>query len=325
MTVRCDLCPKACLLKEGQRGDCRMRVNLGGRLTALTYGYPCSVHVDPVEKKPMFHFMPGTGILSIATAGCNLHCKNCQNWEISQADPEDIRAVRLAPSDLVTLAERQKVKSVAYTYTEPSVYYEYTLDSSRLVRKAGLKNVLVTAACINAEPWRELCKYTDGANIDLKFMDERLYRDNCDGYLKPVLDNLVTAVEAGVLVEVTNLVIPTLNDSDEALRKLCKWIRANLGGETPLHFSRFFPRYKLTNLPPTPQDTMKRARDIAVAEGLRHVYVGNILIEGSQDTRCANPKCGMTLIKRRGYHVFFNKVTGGKCPGCGREVKGVWK
>ncbi len=333
MKVRCDLCPKACLLDEGQRGDCRMRINLDGRLRAVTYGRPCAVHVDPVEKKPLFHFLPGTAILSVATAGCNLHCKNCQNWDISQRNPEDIdRTYLLPPERVIALAKDagsrmggagRKVHSVAYTYTEPTAYYEYTLDTARLAREAGLKNVLVTAACINAGPWKRLCRHVDGANVDLKFMHEKLYREICDGYLLPVLNNLAAAGAAGVAVEVTNLVIPTLNDSTRDLRLLCRWIAKNLGPETPLHFSRFFPRYRLKNLPPTPAATLERARDIAGEAGLKHVYVGNLLMAGAQDTRCAG--CGEVLIKRTGYRVFGNRVENGRCPACGRAVQGVWK
>ena len=324
MKVRCDLCPKACLLEEGQRGDCRMRINLDGKLRAISYGRPCAVHVDPIEKKPLFHFLPGSGILSIATAGCNLHCKNCQNWAISQRNPDDIsRFEILPPEKVVALAKKIDSRSIAFTYTEPTIYYEYTLDTARLAIKGGLKNVLVTAACINSKPWKYLCKLIDGANVDLKFMSDRLYREVCDGYLLPVLDNLVSAVRAGVLVEVTNLVIPTLNDSDNDIRKLCSWVAENMGPETPLHFSRFFPHYKLKNLPPTPAETLKRARDIAGEEGLKHVYAGNIHMPGAQDTACAG--CGKVLIRRTGYRVFENHLEDGRCPECGRELKGVWK
>jgi len=326
MTIRCDLCPKACLLKDGQRGDCRMRANIDGKLLALTYGKPCAIHVDPIEKKPLFHFLPGSSILSIATAGCNLHCKNCQNWEISQTNPEDIpRGYDLPPEKVPLLAKKENVISVAYTYTEPVAYFEYALDSSIKCREAGLKNILVTAACVNPAPWKELCKFTDAANIDLKFMHDKLYREVCDGYLKPVLDNLVAAKKAGVHVEITNLLVPTLNDADKDIQKLCRWIVRNMGGETPLHFSRFFPRYKLKNLPPTPPETLVKARDIAVAEGLKHIYVGNILIKGSQDTLCPNPKCGEALIARRGYRIIHNKIKKGCCPECNHKIQGVWK
>ncbi|HNT86362.1 MAG TPA: AmmeMemoRadiSam system radical SAM enzyme [Candidatus Hydrogenedentes bacterium] len=217
MAVQCDLCPKQCVIAPGQSGECRVRVNVDDRLVAVTYGYPCAVHVDPIEKKPLYHFLPGTPIFSIATAGCNLHCKNCQNWEISQANPEDTRAYHLPPADLLRAAREYECVSIAYTYTDPNVYYEYTLDSCVLAHEAGLKNVLVTAGYINPEPMDRLYRHVDAANIDLKGMTEEFYRDVCGATLAPVLDTLVRAKALGVWVEVTNLVIPTLNDSNEAL------------------------------------------------------------------------------------------------------------
>ena len=258
MIVQCELCPKACLIEPGQSGECRVRVNLGGKLVAVTYGYPCARHVDPVEKKPLFHFLPGTGILSIATAGCNLHCKNCQNWNISQMNPEDIPAESFPPAAVAETAQRLGCRSVAYTYSEPIIFYEYTLDSCIEARERGLKNVLVTAGYINEAPLRKLCRYVDAANIDLKALSDAFYRDICGGTLAPVLNTLVTAKSLGVLVEVTNLLIPTLNDSDGEIRELARWVATNLGKETPLHFSRFHPSYRMENLPPTPAGTSSR-------------------------------------------------------------------
>jgi len=323
MSVQCGLCPKHCLISEGQSGECRIRVNRGGKLLATTYGRPCSVHLDPIEKKPLFHMLPGTAILSIATVGCNLHCKNCQNWQISQRNPEDSAAYRLAPKEIPALARRNNCRSVAYTYTEPAVYYEYALDSAIAVREAGLKNVLVTAAYINKEPWRELCRHVDAANIDLKSMRDDFYRDVCGATLKPVLDALVGAKEAGVMVEVTNLVIPRMNDSEKDLKSLAEWICANLGAETPLHFSRFHPQHLMRHLPPTPADTLERARGIATAAGLKHVYVGNILSKDGENTYC--PDCGKLLLRRSRYTVSENHVVAGKCKYCQSEVYGIWK
>jgi len=322
MTLRCDLCPKYCLIEPGQSGDCRVRVNIDGTLHAVTYGFPVAVHVDPVEKKPLNHFLPGSEIFSIATAGCNLHCKNCQNWEISQLNPEDSVASPLPPEKIAAVAKQYDCRSIAYTYTEPIVYYEYAFDCCVRAHGAGLRNVMVTAGYINPKPLRELYRHVDAANIDLKAMTDRFYRDVCGATLKPVLNTLVTAKSLGVLVEVTNLLIPSLNDTDGDIRKLCRWVRENLGRETPVHFSRFHPQHKMRHLPPTPPATLARAKAIALAEGLKHIYVGNILMKGASDTVC--PSCGRVVVRRTGYHVHANRLRDGRCPDCRTEVYGVW-
>ena len=299
-----------------------MRVNIDGVLRSVVYGYPCSAHVDPVEKKPLFHFLPGTGILSIATVGCNLHCKNCQNWEISQANPEQSRAFPCSPEKVVTLARQQRCLSIAYTYTEPIIYYEYTYDTARLAREAGVRNVLVTAGYVNEEPWRRLLEYVDAANIDLKSVSDVFYRDICSATLEPIQHALVVAKSMGVMVEVTNLVIPTLNDDPADLRKLARWVTSNLGPETPLHFSGFTPMYQMRHLPPTPLQTLERARQIAMAEGIQYAYIGNRQTREGENTYC--PACGELLIQRVGYTVLQNRVTEGTCPDCGQEIYGVW-
>lgn len=323
MKVQCELCPKLCIIGPGQSGECRVRVNLDGVLRTVVYGYPCSASIDPVEKKPVFHFLPGTPIFSISTVGCNLHCKNCQNWEISQANPEDSRAFACPPAKVVALAKQYKCLSIAYTYTEPIAYYEYTYDTAKLTREAGLRNVLVTAGYINEKPWRDLLQYIDAARIDLKSMSEAFYRDVCSATLKPVQNALVVARSMGVHVEVINLVIPTLNDKPEELRELSGWVRANLGKETPLHFSGFSPLYKMQHLPPTSQQTLETARDIAMSEGLEHVYIGNRQTEKGENTYC--PECRKLLIERVGYSVLQNRLKDGHCPDCGKEIYGVWK
>ncbi|MHC4566165.1 MAG: AmmeMemoRadiSam system radical SAM enzyme [Planctomycetota bacterium] len=326
MKVQCELCPKLCLIQPGQSGECRVRINLDGVLRSVVYGYPCSIHIDPIEKKPLFHFLPGTGILSIATVGCNLHCTNCQNWEISQANPEDEGlppAYVCPPEKLVELTRRNNCLSVAYTYTDPIVYYEYTYDSAKLARQAGIRNVLVTAGYINAEPWNKLLQYVDAANIDLKSMSDDFYRRICSATLKPVQNALVLAKASGVLVEVTNLVIPTLNDGPEQIRDLARWVKANLGAETPLHFSGFYPRYKMQKLPPTSLKTLETARRIAISEGLDYVYIGNVASREGQNTYC--PGCKKLLIERTGFRVLQNRIKEGGCPDCQREIHGVWK
>jgi len=322
--IQCALCPKACIIEPGQSGECRIRVNLAGTLRAVTYGFPCSVHLDPIEKKPLFHFLPGTQILSLATVGCNLHCKFCQNWEISQRNPETVAASPCTPEQVPGIAKREGVASVAYTYTEPLAYYEYTLDCCTACRKAGLKNVLVTAGYINKEPLKALCEVADAANIDLKAYSDTFYRDICGGSLKPVLDTLVLTKSMGLVVEVTNLVVPTLNDSDDGLTKLSRWVKENMGAETPLHFSAFTPRYQMRHLPPTPPETLLRARELARAEGLKHVYIGNVLAKDGGNTVCST--CGMRLIERQRYVVVRNRLdTEGRCPICRSEVYGLWK
>jgi pyruvate formate lyase activating enzyme len=321
-TVQCEICPRQCIIEPGESGDCRVRVNLDGRLTAVTYGYPCSVHVDPVEKKPVFHFLPGTATFSLATAGCNLHCKNCQNWEISQQEPETVQAAQLPPGEVPRLARQYQCPSVSYTYTDPVVYYEYALDSCIRTREAGLRNVLVTAGYINRDPARELFRYVDAARIDLKSLSEAFYRDVCEATLKPVLNTMALAAGMGLHIEVVHLIVPTLNDSDADLSALCRWVRGELGPDIPLHFSRFFPQYRLRHLPPTPVETLDRAKQIAVGMGMHFVYVGNILDEESAKTVC--PSCRTVLIRRRGFEVLENIMRGGACPVCAKRIYGIW-
>ncbi len=323
MLIRCDLCPKRCMIEPGQSGECRVRMNIDGQLVAVTYGHPCTVHVDPVEKKPFFHFLPGTTSLSLATVGCNLHCKNCQNWEISQQNPEEVPASFLPPEDIARLAAAQACSSVSYTYTDPVVYYEYAADSSVSVRQAGLKNALITAGYINPEPWTELCRKVDAVRIDLKALSDKFYKDICGATLQPVLDSLVITRSLGIHIEVINLLIPTLNDSEQEIGDLCQWLVKNLGREIPLHFSRFFPNYQMKNLPPTPTQTLLRAREIARNAGLYYVYVGNILVPDGQNTFC--PQCGDLLIERRAYEVLKNTIDKGRCPGCNHQIYGLWQ
>ena len=323
--VQCELCPKLCLIQPGQSGECRVRINIDGVLRTVVYGYPCSIHIDPIEKKPLFHFLPSSSILSIATVGCNLHCKNCQNWEISQANPEDgnVPAYNCPPERLVAEANKYKCPSVAYTYTDPIAYYEYTYDSAKLAHEAGIRNVLVTAGYVNEQPWKKLLQHVDAANIDLKAITEDFYREVCSATLKPVQNALILAKASEILVEVTNLVIPTLNDEPEQMRELARWIKMNLGADTPLHFSGFYPRYQMRNLPATSLRTLETARKIAMSEGLNYVYIGNVASKEGQNTYC--PGCKSLLIERSGYTILKNRLRFGRCPDCSKEIYGVWR
>jgi pyruvate formate lyase activating enzyme len=323
LKVQCRLCPKQCLIESGQSGDCRVRINVDGVLRTVVYGYPCSIHIDPIEKKPFYHFLPGTKALSLATVGCNLHCLNCQNWEISQANPEQSEAVFCPPAKLVELAKEYQCASIAYTYTDPIVYYEYTYDTAKLAREAGLRSVLVTAGYANPQPWKELLKVVDAATIDLKGITEEFYRNICSATLKPIQDNLVQTKASGAELEVSNLIIPTLNDKPEEIRQLVQWVRMNLGSDTPLHFLGFVPRYKMRHLPPTSAETLDTARQIALAEGMQYVYIGNIMSPVGQNTYC--PGCNKLLIKRSGYTLLSSRVKNGCCPDCGKALYGVWK
>lgn len=323
--VICELCPRYCTIPEGGAGDCRVRVNIDGKLVATTYGRPSSVHIDPVEKKPLYHFHPGSAVFSIATAGCNLHCRNCQNWQLSQRGGEEMeRIYRAEPIDVVDAALEENCHSIAYTYSDPIIFYEYVYDTSVLAHDRGLKNIFVTAGYINEKPMRRLCRVIDATNIDLKAYDDGFYRRNCSGSLKPVLDAMVIAREEGVWLEVTNLVIPTLNDDIATVRRMAHWIRDNLGEQTPLHFSRFTPHYQMRNLPPTPIESLQRVWNEAREAGLKYVYIGNIYGHKSESTYCPNDNT--RLIHRVGFSVEeYNLTRDGSCPVCNQRVSGVWQ
>jgi len=320
-TVQCELCPNGCVLEEGQHSRCRARMNKNGTLYSLVYGKPCAVHIDPIEKKPFFHFLPGTLAFSIATAGCVLSCKFCQNWQISQAKPEDTDNYDLPPDKVVNNAIAYKCRSVTYTYTEPTVFYEYMYDTAIIAKKNGIKNTMHSCGYINEKPLRKLSKYMDAADIDLKGFTEDFYSRICSGSLKPVLNSLVVLKEEKVWLEITNLLIPTLNDDMKKIREMSRWIQKNLGADVPLHFSRFFPNYKLTNLPPTPLETLVEARKTAMDAGLRFVYIGNIRQE-AESTFC--PKCKKLLIERIGYFLKQNNISDGKCKFCSISIAGIW-
>jgi pyruvate formate lyase activating enzyme len=321
--VECTLCPTRCVLENYQRGDCRVRINVEGRLKTLVYGKPCTVHIDPMEKKPLFHFLPDTSIYSVATAGCNLHCKYCQNWGISQTPPEDTRNFDLDPGQTVAGALAAGCKSIAYTYSEPIVFFEYTVDTCRLAHEEGLRNVLVTAGYIEEKPLRELCEVADAANVDFKAITDDFYREVCGGRIKPVQRTLKIMQDTGVWLEVTNLVVPTLNDSPEMVKGLVDWVLDNLGPDVPLHFSRFTPMYRLKNLPPTSVETLTAARETALDAGIRFPYVGNVSGHEGNNTYC--PRCGRLLVERLGLRVTGYDIVDGKCASCGEPIPGVWE
>ncbi len=321
--VQCTLCPFQCFLPEGHRGICNVRQNVGGTLYTLVYAQPVSVHIDPIEKKPVYHLYPGSRSYSLSTVGCNLRCAFCQNWEISQAMPEHAKGEPLLPADVVRNALATGCRSIAYTYAEPAVFYEYVYDTALLAKRAGLRNVLVSAGYINPEPLRELIPLFDIIKIDLKGFNEHFYRRVVKGELRFVLRTLTELRRGGVLCEVVNLVVPSLNDDPSEIRRMCRWIVRELGKDTPLFFSRFTPQYRLQNLPPTPIEALERAHAIAREEGLRYVYLGNVHGHPAEHTYC--PTCGRALIRRHGYSVIGNDLRpDGTCPHDGTVIPGIW-
>jgi len=320
--IQCELCPHRCRVAKGKRGICRVRENRDGKYYSLVYGNPCAVHLDPIEKKPFFHVLPGTTSFSLATAGCNFQCKFCQNWEISQAFPEDVYSYEVPPDLMVKRAKEIGARSIAYTYVEPTIFYEYMFDIGQLTKKEGLLNVTHSNGFINPDPLKNLCKVLDAANIDLKGFTENFYRELCSGELGPVLETLKTLKKEKVHVEITNLIIPTKNDDMSTLKEMCLWIKKELGADTPIHFSRFYPLYKLKTLPPTPVSTLDKTRAVALSAGLEYVYIGNAPGHEGENTFC--PKCKKMIIQRTGYTVGEINVKAGKCRYCGKPIPGIW-
>jgi pyruvate formate lyase activating enzyme len=321
--VRCVACAHRCLLRPGRKGICHVRENRGGRLVSLVFGEAVSAGADPIEKKPLFHVHPGTVAFSIATRGCNFHCLHCQNWEISQAERHgfDVPVMDLPPDRVLAVAVKSRARSIAYTYTEPTIFIEYVVETARLAREAGLANVLVTNGYQTPEALDVLGPLIDAANVDLKSFDDDFYRRVCGAKLKPVLDTLVGMRNRGIWVEVTTLLIPGLNDSPERLTALARWLVAELGPETPWHVSRFHPTYRLTSTPPTSATAILRAAAIGRAAGLAHVYTGN-LAGGEEDTACAG--CGTPLIRRHGYSAAATAaLSDGACARCGHVLAGI--
>ncbi len=344
--VQCKVCPNNCILAPGDRSHCRNKVNSDGTLYTMAYGNPCTFHIDPVEKKPLFHFLPGSRTFSLATSGCVFRCLNCQNWEISQKKPEETKDPRgeefrlrpplpagvsldqmarlsLFPEDLAAVAEALGCPSVSYTYSEPTAFYEYAFDSCKAVRQRKLKNIIVSCGSIEERPARDLYQFVDAAHVDLKGFDDGTYKQLNSGKLQPILNTLKTLKELGVWVEIINLVVPTYTDKIDVIHRMCGWIVKELGSDQPIHFSRFHPQHKLTHLTPTPVDTLVKAREAAKAEGLHYSYIGNVPgMRDAETTFC--PNCRKPVVERDIFAVTAVNLVQGKCRACGTRIAGVW-
>lgn len=322
LRVECELCPRGCKIADLERGYCGVRENKGGTYYTLVHSRVCALNVDPIEKKPLFHFLPGTRAYSLATAGCNIECKFCQNWQISQFRPEQVDNMKITPREAAMFAKEKRCKTIAYTYSEPVVFYEYMYDTAIAGRREGVKSVMISNGYIKKEPLLKLCKVLDAVKIDFKAFTEKFYKETCHGEMKPVLETLVTLKEIGIWFEIVVLIIPTLNDSEKELKGMCEWVYKNLGPDVPIHFSRFHSTYKIKNLPPTPVKTLERARDMALTSGLNFAYTGNIPGHPGENTYC--PDCKEVLIKRIGYTILQHNLEDGKCKKCKRQIPGVW-
>ncbi len=321
--VKCNLCAHRCKINEGKKGICLVRENRDGTLYTLVYGRTISQHVDPIEKKPLFNFYPGTTAYSIATVGCNFKCQFCQNWEISQMvrDEHLIMGNEASPESIVENAKKYGSKSIAYTYTEPTIFFEYAYDTAKLAHEVDIKNVFVTNGYMTEEAIKKIEPYLDAANVDLKSFSDDFYRKLCGAKLQPVLDALKLMKKLGIWVEVTTLIIPTLNDSSEELREIAKFIVNELGEETPWHISRFYPAYNLRDKPPTPIETIHKAREIGLNEGLKYVYEGNVPGSTGENTYC--PNCKNLVIQRWGYNILKKNIKDGICQYCGYKIEGI--
>jgi pyruvate formate lyase activating enzyme len=320
--VICRLCPRECRVADQERGYCGVRENRGGEYYTLIHSRVCAVHVDPIEKKPLFHFLPGTTALSLATAGCNMECRFCQNWQISQFRPEQVESTEAKPAALLRTAKQHGARSIAYTYSEPTIFYEYMLDVARHTAPAGVRNVVISNGYIHEAPLRELAPHLGAYKVDLKAFTEAFYRDQCSAELQPVLRTLEVLRDIGLWTEIVVLIIPTLNDDPVSNRAMFQWIMQVLGPDVPVHLTRFHPTYKIRNLPRTPVATLERLHAIAREEGLHYVYLGNVRGHAAESTYC--PSCGKRVIERFGYIIGDMALKDGCCTGCGTAIPGVW-
>ncbi len=322
--VQCRICFRNCILQEGERGFCRNRENIGGTLYNIVYGKPSAIMVDPIEKEPQFHFLPGSRILCLGSAGCNFRCRFCHNWHLSQRSIEEIgHSGPLFPEDVVNMAIRQNVPTISFTYNEPTSWYEYLYDIAKLAKDEGIRVIFHSNGSMNPEPLRALLPYVDSVTIDLKGFTDEFYEKVSEAKLEPVKQTLEIIREEGVWLEIVNLVVPTLNDDPDDIRRMCEYIRDSLGEYTPLHFTRFFPNYRLTDLPPTPVETLEKARTIARDVGLKYVYIGNVPGHRYNSTFC--PHCDEKLVDRYHFSVHGVRVENGRCGTCGESISGIWE
>jgi len=320
--VQCLLCPRECVIHDRKRGFCRNRENRGGTLYSLVYGRPAVVDIGPIEKAPLYHFIPGHFRLCLTCASCNLRCKHCQNWHLSQKSFEELDHYSYSPLEIVQQARKQGLNSVSFTYTEPTVFYEYLYDVSVTAKEKGMNTSIVSNGYINREPLLKLLKGLDAVKIDLKGFSEEFYKEVCSASLKPVLESLLTVKKGNIWLEIVNLVIPTLNDDPKMIDDMCRWIKETLGLDTPLHFTRFHPDYKLTHLSPTPVSTLESAYEIAKKNGLRYVYIGNVPGHTYNSSFCS--KCGNMLIERTHFTLSKNEIKNGRCIYCQEIIPGIW-
>jgi pyruvate formate lyase activating enzyme len=320
--IQCEICPRRCRIADLERGYCGNKENRGGKYYSLVHSRPCALHPDPIEKKPLFHVLPGSRSFSLATAGCNFECQFCQNWQIAQFRPEQVRNISLPPSEVVNKARQTGCKTIAYTYSEPVAFYGYMLDTAVEGNRRGVGSVVITNGYINEEPLRRLCDHVLAVKVDLKAFTEKFYKELCRGELKPVKETLQRLVRWGIWTEIVVLILPTLNDSAAEIREMARWINEELAPHVPVHFTRFHPAYKIQNLPPTPLQTLKRCYSIAREEGLKFVYIGNVPGDPAEHTRCT--RCEEVVVGRVGFTITRLKLKEGRCGSCGQEIPGIW-
>jgi len=323
-SVQCKLCFRTCIIPEGERGECRNRENHKGQLYSIVYARPSAIQIDPIEKEPQYHMLPGTLILCLGTAGCNFRCRACQNWHLSQRSLEEMGYYfTMSPEGAINEAIKHGIPTISFTYNEPTSFYEYVYDIAEIAKTKGLNILWHSNGALNPEPLRELLKVTDAVTIDLKGFTENFYRNYSSAELKPVLQTLKIIKEKGKWLEIVNLMIPTFNDNPDDIRKMCEWIKKNLGSDVPLHFSRFFPAYRIKGLPPTPVETLEKAYAIAKEVGIDYITIGNVPGHRYNSTFC--PKCEKTIIRRTHFQVMENNLKNGKCSSCGHPIPGIWK